>query len=123
MSHYEYICTYRHPPGTHTVADVARWIRQKASNLTLPDALCIARCLLKGESWRPPWVPAHDDAGPCHFEKEFVKDEYTLKHEASVAEYAAGKDLAERGSAGDPEAAIEFCKLFLADKMLNHAMG
>lgn len=123
MSHTEYVFTYTHPPGTHTVAVLARWVRGKTMDqLTLPDALCIARSLLRGESWRPLTV-SNFAPGPCHMETEYVKDPYTLNYERRAVEYADGVELALRGAAGDADAAIEFCKLFGAGVMENRCMG
>lgn len=123
MSRTEYIFTYTHPAGTHAVSEVARWVRIKTMDqLSLPDSLCIARSLLKGESWRPLSV-SNFDPGPCHMETKYVKDPYTLNYEQRVAEYADGVELALRGAAGDTEAAIEFCKLFGAGVMENRCMG
>jgi hypothetical protein len=98
------------------------------SQYTAVEALCIARALLRGEIWMPPYyaVATHiKGVGSPPWEVEFIEPPNPWREhmERRQAEYAHGEELARLGAEGDTVAAERFCKLFLAGVMRNEAMG
>jgi len=121
MSH-EYIFTYRHPAGTHTAADIARWLRQEFGNeYTLSEAMCIARCLLKGESWRPEYVRNQKNVGPCHLEVVIVESAAEKSWREARERQLYFDEVLQKALAGDAEAAFEYCRGVRDNLVLQHA--
>ena len=110
------------------VSQLAKYVRLVSRNqYSCADAMCIARSLINGETWEPPY-------GSVAYNIKELKDgpwDWTIEQEANpeydeftarIAEYKRGEELARLGSEGDTAAAIEFCKMFLEGKMLISAM-
>jgi hypothetical protein len=112
-----------------TAAQLAGWVRDVAPDqYTVTEAMYIARCLIRGEGWEPPyWNVAYQlerlKDQPCSYTITTPPNDMAIQFERGVRLYAEGKELAERGAAGDAEAAIEFCKRFQAGDMVNRCMG
>lgn len=112
-----------------TAAHLAGWVRDVAPDqYKLSEAMYIARCLIKGEGWEPPyWAVAYQlkrlKDQPCLYVITTPENEFAVAIKARQAEYAHGQELARLGAEGDTVAAQRFCKLFLAGVMNNQAMG
>lgn len=108
------------------VMQVASWVKYVTSvdHFTLPERLCIARCLLKGERWSPsPWCFDVTKANSYqHWDVKVTNaesDRYTNYYKEQQGYFA----LMRKGAEGDAEAAIEYCKLEAAGKVNHGAMA
>jgi hypothetical protein len=112
-----------------TAAQLAVWVREVAPDqYTLKEAMYIARCMIRGERWQPPYEIVayglkHLPSQPWTYTIDTPANEWTVALQARQAEYAHGQELARLGAEGDSVAAQRFCKLFLAGVMINSAMG
>ena len=113
--------TYTYNLGSkYSVAQIAKWVLAKTpfglgrigGSVSLPEAMTIARALVRGERWQPEYYMLHEPEadGPCQFEIVDVKTEDELRWEKQHAIHAAHAELLKRGAAGDAEAAIAYCK-------------
>lgn len=112
-----------------TSGELAKWVRKVApAQYTLIEAMAIARDLINGKVWEPPY-------GAVAYQLQNLKNQpwtYTITtppnpmreaYEERRRVYEEGQELARRGAEGDAEAAIAFCGLFLTGAMENWAMG
>lgn len=112
-----------------TPAQLAVWVRAIAPDqYTTSEALYIARCLIRGEGWEPPyWNVAYQlktmKGQPWSFTITTPPNDMAIDFEKRSRAYTEGEELARRGAEGDAEAAIEFCKRFKAGDMANWCMG
>jgi hypothetical protein len=112
-----------------TAAQLAGWVRDVAPDkYTLTEAMYIARCMIRGEGWEPPyWNVAYQlktmKDHPCSYTITTPVNDMAIQHEKRSRMYTEGEELARRGAEGDAEAAIEFCKRFKAGDMANWCMG
>lgn len=104
---------------TVTPIELTKWLRKvwKSESSTPVNCMYIANCLIAGETWRPPYrdISKADDFEYVNFtvpESEFDKNDRL--HREQQKEYW---ELCRRGSEGDAEAAIAFCKLELDGKI------
>lgn len=106
-----------------TASQLAVWIRKVAgTEYNAKDALEIARSMIRGENWEPPYASVVHSIrnlknAPWSYVLTDDKDEIMAYYRRRTAEYASNKELAERGAAGDTEASIKFCALWLTGVM------
>jgi hypothetical protein len=112
-----------------TPSELAGWVRRIAPNqYTTADALYIARCLIRGEGWEPPYYTVifqleREKNQPWTYTVTTPPNDMAIAFEKRSRLYAEGEELSKRGAAGDAEAAIEFCKRFQAGEMQNWCSG
>ena len=112
-----------------TVLSLANLIRRATSNSYSPTkAIDTARHMINGLEWIPPYeVVAYGlntmENQPWVAKIDTPEDPYASQMQQRMDEYARGEELAREGAAGNHEAAIEFCKMFLDGAMNNSAMG
>lgn len=113
-----------------TAIYVAQVIRRISSNAySIAEALMIARALLKGEGWEPPYdvvmYGLQNLEHPFEFKTNVQEqeDRARAEREEHIAEYKRGEELAKLGAEGDISAAIAFCKLFNRGAMHVWMMG
>jgi hypothetical protein len=112
-----------------TAAKLAGWVRDVAPDqYTLAEAMSIARSLIRGEAWEPPYeVVAYEleqlKNQPWSYTITMPPDGAAIRFEQRQKLYAEGEELAKRGAAGDAEAAIKFCQRFQGGDMENWCAG
>ncbi len=103
-----------------SATDLAKWVHA-VSNFSLSDSLYIARCLLRGETWRPTSIRSVDENPFCNIVIPESDSEKNMREHFSAQQgYYA---LLQKGAAGDVAAAIEYCKLELEGKVSHSAFA
>lgn len=105
---------------TVSATDLARWIHS-VSGFPVRDSLHIARCLLRGETWRPTSISCIEENPFCNIVVVETDYEKTMRehHDVQHGYYV----LMQKGAAGDVAAAIEYCKLELEGKVSHGAFA
>ena len=107
-----------------SVSLLAKWVRKALYNEpnSIAKALMIARTMVFGESWSPDMyleslVPPPPDT--VVVTKVEVLEEHDIRRAEHLAKIKSQKNLLQRAVAGDAEAAIEYCKLAAAGKIIH----
>jgi hypothetical protein len=108
-----------------TAAQLAGWVREVAPDeYTLAEALYIARCMIRGERWQPPYgIVAY---GLKHLPSQPWSYTITTPPNPYIEQARLWKEqraLLEKAAAGDADAAIAYCKMELNGEINHGAMG
>ena len=106
-----------------SIAVLAKWIRQVISDEpnSISKALTVARTMVFGESWSPNvFVESMTPEPPkgVIITKVNVLEEADLQEIELRAKVASQQNLLQRAVAGDASAAIEYCRLAEAGKII-----
>ena len=109
--------TYDLPEGEHTAIEVAQEVRSLWPSHSPVAAMTIARALMNGEGWEPPYSEVHypKSAKILSYDITWPPNPYR----AQAEEWRVQHELLKKGAAGDAEAAIAYCLLELNNE-INH---
>lgn len=108
-----------------TAPQLAVWVRDIAPNqYTLSEAMYIARCMIRGEGWEPPYeIVAYQlermEGQPWSYTITTPPNPYVEQ----IQIWKEQRELLEKAAAGDAEAAIAYCKLELSGGINHGCMG